>query len=190
MSRSWFLDQIGPSRVGANGAASVGIRRKTLNIITGGTAVDNPGKRRIDLTVPPAAWSVYSTTLLFAGEWLPVSTVFIQADLVRVEVTDPGALLVGLDSGATDPTKIVKFVANTGATSFTIQPPASPISGKQYFSGDPYVLAPNSTVRVVWDTVSRVYRVKGSAVVVPAVDHILLGGNTIVLGTSPISNPL
>lgn len=190
MSRSWFIDQIGPSRVAANGAASVGIRRKTLNIITGGTAADNPGKRRIDLTVPPASWTDYSTSLIFAGEWLPVSTNFIQADLVRVEATDPGALLVGLDSGTTDPTKIVKFVTNYGATSFTIQPPASPVSGKQYFSGDPYVLAPNSTVRVVWDVVSRVYRVKGTTVVAPAADHILLSGDTIVLGTSPISNPL
>jgi hypothetical protein len=189
MSRSWFVDQIGPSRVAANGAASVGIRRKTLNIITGGTAVDNPSKRRIDLTVPPASWTDYSTSLIFAGEWLPTSHVFVQADLVRVEATDPDTLLVGLDSGA-DPTKIVKFITNYGTIPFTIQPPASPVSGKQYFSGDPYVLAPNSTVRVVWDVVSRVYRVRGTTVVAPAADHILLGGDTIVLGTSPLSNPL
>jgi hypothetical protein len=177
--------------VAANGGTSVGIRKRRLNISsTGATLADNPAKRRTDLSIPDPAWTVRSETIILSGEWLPVSTAWAGVDLVRLEADLAGSIVTGLDSGASDPTKLVKFFANVGSNSIVLRPPASPIAGKQYIAGDPYTLAPNGTVRVVWDTVTRVYRVKGTSGAPPVTSLIMLGSSPLDLDGDHISNPL
>ena len=188
MSRSWFPDLIGPVSVTVNGGTAVGIRRRVLNLLSSGaTVVDNVTKRRIDLTLPDPAWTVYSYTLILPGEDLPTSANFGPADLIRLDAGSPGSIVTGFDSGP-DPTKLVKFIANVGSNTLTLQPPASPIAGKQYFSGAAYTLTANSVVRVAWDSISRVYRILGTAPVVTA-SLIVLDGNPLALDGDHILAP-
>jgi len=193
MSKTTFPDIIGPSTVAANSGTPIGIRNRVLNLVSAGvTAVDNPSKRRIDVTLPDPAWIVVSTSTTDTDEWLPASTTFITADVVRVSSSTTGTILVGLDSNTpeedpTDPTHLVKFVANVGGNTITIDETTSPQLGKQYYSGNAYTLGPGHTVRMTWDAVDRVYRISGSAVVVH--DYIVLDGVRIVLDGNPILNP-
>lgn len=189
MTRSAFPDIIGPSKVAANGGTEVGLRERTLNIISSGvSAVDNPTRRRTDLTFSDAAWSVVTVSIVVSGEYLPILTAFGTAGLVRVQSSTTGSILTGLDSGD-DPTTLVKFFGNVGANTITLEPPASPVAGKQYFAtGTSVSVSPNSTVRAVWDTVSRVYRVQTPSGVV-ITDYILLDGDRVVLDGDPILNP-
>jgi len=185
VSKSWFPDILGPSKVGANGATAIGIRRRRLNIASSGvSAVDDPAKQRTDVTIPDPTWSVISAPTSTVGEWLPADTAFSTVDLVRVTSSVSGTLMTGLDS-TSNPTKLVKYVANYGTNTITLQAPASPVVGKQYF-GSTYALAANSTVRVTWDAVSLVYRLKGAPVVT---DGILLDGDLIVLDSDQPLNP-
>lgn len=188
MTRTAFPDIIGPSKVAANGGTGIGFRKRVLNIVSSGvSAADNAARRRTDLTFSDAAWQVVTANAALSGEWLPVLTAFGTAGLVRVQSPTTGTLLTGLDSGA-DPTTLVKFFGNFGSNTITLQPPASPVAGKQYFAaGTSVALTPNSTVRAVWDTVTRVYRVQTTAVVVG--DYIVLDGDRLVLDGDPILNP-
>lgn len=192
MSKTSFPDIIGPSRVAANSAADIGIRNKVLNIISAGvTAEDNPSKRRTDLTLPDPTWNVVSATTTSSGEWIPQSLSFITADVVRVSSSVSGTQLTGLNSNApeespTDPTHLVKFIANVGSQVITIQETTSPGAGKQYYSGNPVTLGVSHTVRMTWDTVDRVYRIIGAAV---ATDYIFHDSLRIVLDGNPIRDP-
>ena len=188
MSRSWLPDLIGPVSVTANGGTAVGIRKRVLNLLSSGAVVaDNVAKRRIDLTLPDPAWSAYSYTLILTGEDLPTSANFGTADLIRLDASSPGSIVTGFDSGP-DPTKLVKFIANVGSVAITLQPPASPLAGKQYFSGAAYTLAASNVVRVAWDSITRVYRVIGTAPVVTA-SLIVLDGDPLALSGDHILNP-
>lgn len=192
MSTTTFPDIIGPSSISANNGIAVGIRKRVLNVLSAGvTAVDNPGKRRTDLTIPSPSWSVVSTSTTDSGEWLPASSTFIGADVVRVSSSVSGTQLVGLDSNApeedpSDPTHLVKFIANVGGQSITIQETIDPQLGKQYYTGSAYTLGVGHTVRMTWDAIDRVYRIIGSAVVH---DYILLDGARIMLDGNLILNP-
>lgn len=192
MSKTTFPDIIGPSKVAANDATAIGIRNKVLNIISAGvTAEDNPSKLRTDLTLPDPTWNVVTATTADAGEWTPASLDFITADLVRVSSSVSGTELLGLDSNTpeeepTDPTHLVKFIANVGSQSIAIHAPESPSLGKQYYSGNPVTLGASHTVRMTWDTVDRVYRIIGAAVVT---DYIFIDTIRIVLDGNPILNP-
>ena len=188
MTRSAFPDIIGPSKVAANGGTGVGLRDRTLNIVSSGvSAADNSARRRTDLTFSDAAWSVVTVSIVTSGEFLPILTAFGTAGLVRVQSSTTGSLLTGLDSGD-DPTTLVKFFGNVGSNTVTLQAPVSPVAGKQYFAaGTSVALTANSTVRAVWDTVTRVYRVQTSSVVVT--DYLVLDGDRIVLDGDPILNP-
>lgn len=186
MSLTWFPDIIGPTTVAANGGAQVGIRKKVLNVISSGvTADDEPAKLRTNLRLPDASWNVVTETTGSSGEWLPADSGFVAADMVRVSSSTTGTLLTGLDSGATDPTRLTKVIANFGSNSITIQPPASSISGKQYYSGLAYTLDAGHAVRMTWDTVTRVYRITG----VSLRGYIMLDGTRIALDTNEILNP-
>lgn len=192
MSKTTFPDIIGPSSVAANSGSAVGIRNRVLNIVSAGiTAVDNPAKRRTDLTLPDPSWNVVTATTTDDGEWLPASLAFAAADVVRVSSSVVGTLFVGLDSNApeedpTDPTHLVKFIANVGSNTITITETESPQLGKQYYAGNDYTLGVGHTVRMTWDTVSRVYRIIGASLVT---DYILLDGVRITLDGNPILNP-
>lgn len=192
MSKTSFPDIIGPSRVAANSAADIGIRNKVLNVISAGvTAEDNPSKRRTDLTLPDAAWNVVSATTSDSGEWEPADLAFITADLVRVSSSTTGTQLTGLNSNTpeedpTDPTHLVKFISNVGSNSITIQETAFPSAGKQYYAGNAVTLGVAHTVRMTWDSVTRVYRIIGAAVVT---DYIFHDSLRIVLDGNPIRNP-
>jgi hypothetical protein len=187
VTKSWFPDLFGPSTVSANSAAAVSIRKKVLNVLSPGvTAVDNPTARRLDMTVPNPAWSQVDMPTSAVGEWLPANTAFVAADMVRVTSSTSGTLMTGLDS-TSDPTRLVKYVANYGSNTISLQPPVSPISGKQYFTGPAFALTANTTVRVVWDSVSLVYRVRGTAPVVSSA--VVLDGSPLDLDSSHLSNP-
>lgn len=192
MSKTTFPDIIGPSVVSANSGTAIGIRNKVLNIASAGvTAVDNPGKHRTDLTIADPDWTVVTASTVSPGDWMPALLAFAAADVVRVQSSVSGTQLNGLDSNApeedpTDPTHLVKFIANIGSTTITIQEPSSPGLGKQYYTGNPYTLAPSHTVRMTWDSVDRVYRIAGTASVN---DYVTLDSVRIVLDGNPILNP-
>jgi hypothetical protein len=191
VSKGTFPDIIGPSTIAANAGTPVGIRNRVINVVSSGvTAVDNPGKRRTDLTIADPTWSVVTATTTDTGEWLPADLAFASADLVRVSSSVSGTQLTGLDSNApeeepSDPTHLVKFVANVGSNSISIQETEFPSLGKQYYTGPAHVLGAGHTVRMTWDVVDRVYRIKGAA----AADYIVLDGDRIVLDGNPILNP-
>lgn len=186
MSKTTFPDVIGPSSVSANGGTAVGIRKRVLNIVSAGIiAADNQPRRRTDVTLPDPTWVVVTANASLSGEWLPLLSGFAGADVVRVTSPTTGTVLTGLDSGATDPTHLVKFVANFGSNSISIAPPASPIAGKQYYTGNAYTLAVGHTVRMTWDTVTRVYRIRGTAVS----NYIIRDSIRLVIDGNPILNP-
>lgn len=191
MSKSTFPDIIGPSTVAANNGTPVSIRNKVLNVISGGvTVADNPSKRRTDLTLADPTWNVVSDSTTDSGEWLPASLTFITADVVRVSSSVSGTLLTGLDSNTpeedpTDPTHLVKFIANVGAQSISIRETGAPGLGKQYYTGTPYTLGAGHTVRMTWDVVTRVYRIRGA----PVALYIVRDGNRLVLDGNGILNP-
>lgn len=186
MTKGWFPDIIGPTTIAANGGASVSVRARKLNVVSAGTtAVDNPGRRRTDLTFADPTWNVVSQSVGSSGEWLPGSSTFVTADVIRLSSSTTGTILTGLSSGSDDPTHLVKFVANVGSNSLTILPPVSPIAGKQYYTGPAYTLAAAHVVRMTWDSVDRVYRILGAV----AANYIVLDGNRLVLDGNPILNP-
>lgn len=186
MSLTWFPDIIGPTTVAANGGAQVGIRKKVLNVISAGiTADDEPAKRRTNLRLPDASWNVVTETTGSSGEWLPADSGFVAADMVRVSSSTTGTLLTGLDSGATDPARLSKVIANFGSNSISIQPPGSAIAGKQYYAGVAFTLGAGHAVRMTWDVVTRVYRIIG----VTVSSHIILDGTRIALDGNEILNP-
>lgn len=187
MSKTTFPDIFGPSTVAANNGTPVTIRNKVLNVISPGvTAADNPSKRRTDLTLADPSWVVVSTSVGSSGEWLPGSSTFVGADVVRVSSSTTGTILTGISTGTDDPTHLVKFVANVGSNSLTIRPPVSPIAGKQYYAGNAYTLGVSHVVRMTWDSVTRVYRIIGTGAVN---NHIIIDGARIVLDGNPILNP-
>lgn len=186
MSLTWFPDIIGPTAVAANSGASVGIRKKVLNVISSGvTADDEPAKNRTNLRLPDATWNVVTETTSSSGEWLPADSGAVAADMVRVSSSTTGTLLTGIDTGSSDPTRLTKIIANFGSNSITIQAPASPIAGKQYYTGTAYTLDAAHAVRMIWDTVTRVYRITGASVS----SYIVLDGTRIDLDGNPILNP-
>lgn len=186
MSLTWFPDIIGPTSIAANSGAAVGIRKKVLNVIsTGITADDEPAKNRTNLRLPDASWNVSTATIGASGEWLPADSTFVAADMVRVSSSTTGTQLTGLDTGATDPTRLVKVIANFGSNSISIQPPASHITGKQYYSGTAYALDAGHAVRMTWDSVARVYRIVGTTVS----SYIVLDGTRVALDGNEIHNP-
>jgi hypothetical protein len=190
VSKSWFPDLIGPSSVSVNGGTAVRIRKKVLNILSSGvTAADNGSARRIDVTIPNPAWSQVDASTSSSGEWLPANSAFVAADMVRVSSSVNGTVMVGLDTASdpvAEPTRIVKYIANYGTHSITLSPPGFPLSGLRYFATT-YSLTPNSTVRVTFDTVERVYRLRGAPVVT---DYILLGTSPLTIGSNRLRNPL
>lgn len=185
MSKTWFPDIIGPTKVGGDGNPAIGIRNKRLNLIGGGlSAVDNPSKRRTDLTIIPAEWNVITSSAALPGEWLPAFTPFGSASIVRVASSVTGTVLTGLDSGD-DPTVYVKYIANFGTNTIEIDVPASPIAGKQYFASA-YTLGVGATVRTVWDEVTRVYRLAAAVI---GTDWIILDSDYPTLDGAHILNP-
>lgn len=189
MSLTWFPDILGPSSVSVSGGAAVLSRR--LNIVSSGvTAVDNAARLRTDLTIPNPTWSVVNETMLVAGEWYAISSGFDAADLIRVDASNSGTTLTGIDSGA-DPLKLVKYVTNIGTVAFDIAAPASPpVGGRSFAFGTFRTLGIGETVRVTWDSVTRVYRIGGTAVAPPVTSLIVLDGDTLALDGNHISNPV
>jgi hypothetical protein len=187
VSLTTFPDIIGVSALAANAGASLLVPRGQLNILsTGVTAVDNPGRRRTDVTFPDPAFVAVTGSTSSSGEWQPAISGTANADLVRVSSSTTGTVLTGADFSGSQ-TKLTKFFANTGTNSIAMQPPASVVAGHAYFANS-FTLRANETVRAVWDVVSLVYRIQ-SASVATITDHIVLDGVFVDVDASRVLKP-